>query len=203
MSTLTFTRSNHRFFDELVAMLSALSSFSLTMDVINQGPINVLDPVHLGGCVIQNDLGFHPDKYLPVIAKNGWPTEIELHEEPRGSGMPVKVAFTLDTAGVQGLASIIFQGGFIRYYEMLLSNVKAQFTDDRKKWPPIWNFGRVIRNAFAHGGKIYFEKPTSLPSGTWNGLSYSYADNGRQIMYQDVAYVEIIYLMQEMDAVVV
>ena len=70
---------------------------------------------------------------------------------------------------------------------------------DPQGWPMIWNFARVIRNAFAHEGKITFRNPTA-PSVSWRTLSYSPANNDRQILYQDVTAVEVILLMQDMDA---
>jgi len=60
------------------------------------------------------------------------------------------------------------------------------------------NFGRVVRNAFAHGGLINIENPNSQPV-SWRGLTYGPQHHGRQILYTDVTPVEVIFLMDEMD----
>jgi len=65
----------------------------------------------------------------------------------------------------------------------------------------VWNFGRIVRNAFVHGGKIDFKNKRAKPV-SWRNLSYSPADNGRQIIFQDLTAVEIIILMEDMDATV-
>lgn len=63
----------------------------------------------------------------------------------------------------------------------------------------MWNFGRTIRNAFAHDGQIEIRGP-SAPPVTWKSLNYTHTDNGRQIFLHDMGEAEAILLMAEMDA---
>jgi len=65
-------------------------------------------------------------------------------------------------------------------------------------WPSVWNFGRIIRNAFAHGGEINFSNPNASKV-KWKTLAYDASFNGRNIMYNDITPVETIFLMDEMD----
>jgi hypothetical protein len=60
-------------------------------------------------------------------------------------------------------------------------------------WPATLNFARVVRNAIAHG-KIEIRN-SNAPPVTWRGLTYSYADNGKQIFGTDIKLGEIIALI--------
>jgi hypothetical protein len=98
----------------------------------------------------------------------------------------------LQTGGLREVmahvVSPIFLLFFERYNDWLKTNAGPPVT-----WPTMLNFARVIRNAVAHG-KIKIDNP-SAPAVTWRGLSYSYADNGRQIIGTDVSLGEILALM--------
>src|SRR5574341_145058 len=190
----------HNFFDELVTILVSLETLSVTADVY-KGEAGDSIPedgsLGLGGVTVPIDFKFNPTPVLREIIENRWPTEIILEEKPKGSEMPAKVAHVLSSTGIRGVTSLITQGAFIRYFEKIRPKIESKYGDDPIGWPAVWNFGRVVRNAFGHGGRINFRNPNA-PSVTWKSLTYSYADNGREIMYQDVAQVEIIVLMEEM-----
>ena len=202
MSTLIYTQK-HRFFDDLVTLLTSLASFATQMDIYKHGHcegLNLNRSMAIGGCTIPTDLIFWPHKVMPTLASKNWPTQLELTEAPLCSGMPKSISFELSSNEIKDVTALATQGSFIRYYETMISQVEKAFGSDRKNWPPIWNFGRVVRNAFAHGGKITFENPLAA-NVSWKNITYSPSDNGRQIMYKDIAYVEVVYLMDEMDAV--
>ena len=52
---------------------------------------------------------------------------------------------------------------------------------------------RVVRNAIAHGA-IKINDPKSSPI-SWRGMSYSHADNGKQIVGVDLKLGEVLALM--------
>jgi hypothetical protein len=195
-----YEKSKHRFFDELVTILSSHTFFGLAISQ-NASAIDASYSISLGGIVVTQDLEFFPFDLLGILVSDKWPDTIELHEEPHLSGMPATVAFTLTEGGILNLNAIATQGAFIRYFETVRTTVETNFGTDTTGWPPIWNFGRVVRNAFGHGGKIKFINPAAATV-TWKTLSYRPADNGRQVMYQDIAAVDLIYLMEEMDAAI-
>lgn len=56
-----------------------------------------------------------------------------------------------------------------------------------------------MRNACAHNGRIHFNHD-KYPSVHWRNLSYAYGDNGQQVLFDEVTGVELILLMEEMDA---
>lgn len=197
-----YTRRQHRFFDDLVTMLISLKSFALGADIYRLGHgqnISVKgDSVSFGGLTIPVDLKFYPGTPFKLLSMNKWPSKIVLHEKALGSGMPQKVGTVLKSKQVKTVTSLLTQGAFIRYFETNRLIVEARYGKKTKHWPAIWNFGRAIRNAFAHGGEIHFFPHE--PAVSWRGLTYSVSDNGKPIFHVDIAYVEVIYLMEEMDA---
>src|SRR5258706_10090981 len=116
------------------------------------------------------------------------PNKIELAEKPHESEVAQKPAFILASAGIRGTTSLVTQGAFIRFYETWKPTIKTKFGSDTTKMGWRLEFWSCDQNAFSHGGKIFFETPQAS-SATWKGITYSPANNGRQIMYQDIAHV--------------
>ena len=202
MSTLIYTQNQHRFFDDLVTLLTSLASFATQMDIYKHGHckgLNLDDSMILEGCTIPTNLIFWPHKVMPILASGEWPTQLELTKAPHKSGIPKSISFELSSDEIKDVTALTTQGSFIRYYETMISQVEKKFGPNTIDWPQIWNFGRVVRNAFAHGGKITFKNPKAS-NVSWKNITYSPSDNGRQIMYKDIGHVEVIYLMDEMDS---
>lgn len=197
-----YTHGVHNFFDDLVTMLVSLETFAITSRAYSGESVQAKEDdeyFSLGGVTVPADFRFYPAQLMREVIANRWPTEIELEELPMGSEMPPKVKHTFSSSGVLSVTSLITQASFVRYFEKMKPTIEAKYGESRlQKWPNVWNFGRVVRNAFAHGGEITFLSPNA-PSVTWRGLIYSSADNGKQIMYHDIAQVETIILMEEMD----
>ena len=192
----TYTSGSHKFFDELVTILSSMAFFAQSIESKTISPTYCIG---MGGCTLKKDLEFYPYDLMQSLLSDSWPSIIELHEKPHESGIPEKIAKTYSSGGIQKLTSIATQGAFIRYFENQRNAIESRFGTDPYSWPTAWNFARVIRNAFAHGGKIKFDNPNAR-SVTWQTITYSPTDNERMIMYQDISQVDIIYLMEEMDS---
>jgi hypothetical protein len=90
---------------------------------------------------------------------------------------------------------------FVKYFEETRSLVEAKYSKNTQQWPAVWNFGRVMRNALGHKGAIKFDNTKAQPI-AWKSLSYSPSDNGKSVLYQDVTAVELVLLMEDMDAVI-
>jgi len=89
---------------------------------------------------------------------------------------------------------------FVSYYERHLEAVVEIWgKESNGNWPSVWQFAWVIRNACAHNGCINFRR-SNHPLVFWRGLKYAHADNGRQVLFDDLTGVELILLMEEMDA---
>jgi hypothetical protein len=78
-------------------------------------------------------------------------------------------------------------------------DLERKFGTEVSGWPAVWNFGRVVRNAMSHGGKVHFTNSGASPV-SWKGLTYSPADNGRQILHSDLWPGDIFDLIIEMDS---
>lgn len=104
--------------------------------------------------------------------------------------------------GLGALETLLFSFGqalATNYYEQNVSLLKAKFSSDAQLWPDVWNFGRIVRNAMSHAGKIHFDNPKATPV-RWRGLEYSPADNGHQILHTDLWPGDIFNLIIEMDS---
>jgi hypothetical protein len=77
--------------------------------------------------------------------------------------------------------------------------IEEKFGKEVESWPNVWNFARLVRNAFSHGGRIKISNPKT-PKIIWRELEYDYFSNGKSIMYSDLTAVELIFLMIEMDS---
>ncbi len=211
-SMIEFRRDKHRFFDDLLTMLNSMSSLAAAMECVINEPslsrifIDSSYPIAIYSVIEKKGLEFHPYALLKIMSGNDkWPARfVEFTEVPYYDGSLEQLnpgAFALSSSSFFHTIELITQSAFIRYYETLVPEVEDKFGSDPQRWPSVWNFARVIRNAFAHGGKIYFQKPIS-PIVSWKTQTYSPSDNGRQIMGKDISHGDIILLMAEMDAAI-
>jgi hypothetical protein len=99
--------------------------------------------------------------------------------------------------GIYRILANIIEHAFIAYYERCSDEINNARSTAGTGGLPTLAFANAIRNAFAHGGIIHIANPGVTVS--WGGLSYSNADNGRQIMYNDMSQGDVILLMLEMD----
>lgn len=210
-----YTKSQHNFYDYLVVFIGSLCCLGIGLRnhrIISSGTYPEKAPLletlslffnkdrelKLQGIstVSKLELIIRPYELLNSLASNIWPTEIKFDESPlsdetKGMRQPVNLSVT-DSFHAQ-----LIKSAFIAYYEQFSLVIEKKYVTI-KNWPSVWSFGRVVRNAFVHNG-IYFSNSKS-PSVSWKTLTYSPSDNGRQILYIDLAVVEIILLMEEMDS---
>jgi hypothetical protein len=200
-----YFRNEHHFFDDLVSLLVSMASLGMATEAHNFGyrpAFKQNERVVLSGSsnVSNTSLLFSPYTLLQPIAKNGWPTVIEFEEQPLDVSLNTLQNYPVKLTGVSGLNSMMIQSAYVHYFETIRPQIKTQYGSNTTEWPDVWNFGRVIRNAFSHGGCINFLNPNAQ-SVNWKTLTYSPSDNGRQVLYRDLASVDIILLMEDMDSV--
>jgi hypothetical protein len=104
------------------------------------------------------------------------------------------------TAGFQKTIVQSVSAFFGEFFEAYKDWVESQIGKDPYTWPSVWNFGRVIRNSGAHNGVIYFVNPKANPV-RWQNLEYGPTDNGRPVLFNDMAVGDFIALMLEMSEV--
>jgi hypothetical protein len=201
---IEYRKDKHRFFDDLLAMLNSLASLLVTVEYFRLGYSNLYRdpswPFYLNSKIEQKGLMYYPYALIKIISEdNKWPVRFIEFEETLPNAGPTDIALTLSSPGFIRTSEQIMQSSFIRYYETLNPEVKSKFGSDPQGWPSVWNFARVARNAFAHGGEINFTN-LNAASVAWKTQNYSPADNGRQIMFKDISSGDIVFLMAEMDA---
>lgn len=199
--TRTYSPTTHRFFDDLVVFLATLSSNLVVAEALRSGGHTkvVADPkyyMQFEGCSLGVELTWYPQETLMAIAANTWPSQIVLYENLVHPRAPV---LSLSSTGAKNLHSLSLQSCFLRYFETNRPTIEARFGKDPSAWPPAWNFARVVRNAFAHGGLLTFQN-ASAQAVSWQGLTYGPSRQGRQLIFQDMSFVEVVALLEELDA---
>jgi hypothetical protein len=88
---------------------------------------------------------------------------------------------------------------FIDFFENYRGWLEETLGTDTYKWPSVWNFGRVVRNAASHGGRLSWRNDKAQAV-AWHHLSYSVLKRGRQVICGDLEVGDLLLLMLEMDA---
>lgn len=193
--TVTLTPQTHRFFHQLATAQAATVSYIVSTIARTGGDI----AVPLGGPISQvcftrpEEVQFNPIEVLDPISKNyAWPEEIHLTFQYGGGPPPVNQ----NPNSVQLLMGSLYEHAFITYLAKNEAAIRATHGGN-KHWPDVLKFGRIVRNAFAHGGTLNI---TDGISGSWGGISYSEAKNSRRVLYNDLSAGDLTVLMLEMDA---
>lgn len=199
---LKFTH-HHRFFDDLVTLLCSLASLGVVFDAQRTGLTHTYttnDYITIEGNprVSRTEFRFFPHSLMAVLIANKWPTQIVFETLPVDKQVP---AHPLWLTGLQGVHGSMAQSAFMHYFETVRPNLETTYGTNTSNWPASLDFARVVRNAFAHGGKINFQNLNAAHV-HWKTLTYSPSDNGRQILYQDMTTVELILLMEEIDSLI-
>ena len=203
MPQRTYHRTQHRFFDSLVAFTAGVSSLGIALDAQKNGTAQGYSPnqyLALTGNPAVSGIEFHfyPHSLLSTLLNNDWPDLLVLDEYPINQS---PVIHPLNLTGLQGVHGAMVANAFVKFFEETRSLVETKHSTDAQKWPTVWNLGRVMRNALGHKGVIQFKNQHAQPV-TWRKLCYSPSDNGKAVLYHDVTAVELILLMEDMDAVI-
>jgi hypothetical protein len=97
--------------------------------------------------------------------------------------------------GFRGLIEKIISIVFANLHEEYADWIEEAFGSDAYDWPQLFNFFRVVRNAIAHRGRIYFKNQNALPV-KWQNLSYAPGDTGR-LLSDDLSFADLMFLMLE------
>jgi hypothetical protein len=103
-------------------------------------------------------------------------------------------------AGATSLSVRLMSAAFAVAADRMVEWVEKNVTTDRHKFPPIINFGRVIRNAIVHGHTVNIRSPKA-PTVTWRGLEISDKDFGRELFNGSlISGGDLVLLLMEMEA---
>ncbi|MEQ8305801.1 MAG: hypothetical protein RIA09_04505 [Hoeflea sp.] len=86
---------------------------------------------------------------------------------------------------------------YLRFYETYRPWWVERFNRDEATWPPIMRFARIVRNAAGHQMRIDWNSQ-NVAAVNWRGLTYSHADNGREIIGGDLVAADILFLMLDL-----
>ena len=188
-------RARHRFFDSLVAYLVSVASIGATLGAQARTSAGNWEPSEsfvLNGTGRIGDIGlvFHPHSVMNRIAEQRWPEAVTfLVESIRPEARTI-----WDEKDGPNVEGMLLRGAFVQYFESVRNQTGIDATSDS------WRFGRIVRNAFVHDGRIRIDDPQATPA-SWRGITYGPRDNGRQILGLDIAAVEVVLLMRDMDEV--
>ena len=195
---MEITRVRDKCFDDIANYLITMISLTLTTELYVQGYASRYAPNHqarLDAKQVGKGLIIYPYQLLDEVHANRWPTRLSVEEEP--VQIPASATLNLGIFEIQFLA--IERSMFLNYFEHQRPQIEAKYNKDPTHWPRDWNFGRVVRNSFAHRDEVGFDNLKAAPV-TWRGLTYSPADNGRKVLHMDIWPADLLYLMMDMDA---
>ena len=215
-----FAPSDHGFFDDLVTMLVSLSSYMFAMHVSIASnnpkefverplsewisyikPIKSLEfPLSLEQRATDQDIIVFPAEILMHLSLDSWPQWIEYRIAPKDKSQPDA---RLAAEGNRLVIARIIGASFTNYYSNFESRFKARHGTDPDHWPETIRFAWVIRNGFAHGGKINLSDPRRRAA-TWKIWSLDHQQDGQRFLFEPgmLGIGDVITLMQEFDTYV-
>jgi hypothetical protein len=182
---VVITAATNRCFQNLVTAQAALAGY--------------LRAHEAGGLISQvcftepREIELYGDALLDTITQLRWPTELRIGFHG-GSANPTRYP---NPDGIQRLMGSLYEHAFVTYFETVRPEIEARF-GAIPAWPETIDFGRVVRNAFAHGGTVEIRQGTREGS-VWRGVRYTRAENGRVILYNDLAHGDVTLLMLDID----
>ena len=204
-STITEYRAkDHGFFEELVRLVVCIGSVGSGFELHKNGtarPFGQMDTIALVGKPDVSGLEIHVlprplfDRLLsPSSRQPKFLTLVKRTINPSPPDHPIFLS------KIQLMMARLVGDTFVSYYERHLEAVEASWGREFEgKWHCVWQFAWTIRNAISHDGKIRFKNPKHPPV-HWRNLKYDFKDNGRPVLFNDLTGVELILLMEEMDA---
>jgi hypothetical protein len=195
---MEITRARDKCFNDIANYLITMISLTLTTELYRAGYASRYAPHHqvrLDAKQVGKGLIIYPHTLLDEVHANRWPTNLVMEEEPVliPASVPLKLGIFERPLVALGQSMIV------NYFERECPQIEARYNTDRARWPADWNFARIIRNSAAHNNEVVFSNPKAAPV-TWHGLTYSPADNGRQVLHVDLWPADLIYLMTDLDA---
>jgi len=202
-TTIEYRRADHGFFDELVRLAVSLGSIGVCLELQKSGkakPFGNNDTITIVGKsdVSGLEIHFRPrplfDRLLSPSGRQ--PRFLNLVKQPINPSPPEHPIFL---SKIQLMMARLIGDAFVSYYERHVDAVEDKWGEARREWHQVWRFGWAIRNACSHDGKIFIHYPNH-PGVEWRSLKYDFSGNGRPVLFDDLTGVELILLMEEMDA---
>lgn len=199
-----YTPQDHGFYEDLVRLVICLGSVGKAIELHATGvakKFKTADTFAIQGKREVSGLEFHVFPrpfYDRLLSPAGKQAEfVRLIKQPINPSPPKHPIFL---PNVQALMARLVGDAFVSYYERHLDAVETRWgRESQGNWPMVWWFAWAVRNACSHNGKIYI-KSRDHQAIHWRNLKYDSSKNGRPILFEDLTGVELILLMEEMDA---
>lgn len=188
---------NELSFKAVATYLTALHGFMTMTEAYNNDgkgavPWAADDVALFDGSACSIRLEWSPHETVSAMVRNAWPHKIDFLMH---SAAPVIEGTPLNLGVLEHFMFGLGQALLTNFVEEQKSFLKEKH-GAVAKWPPVWNFARVIRNAMAHGGSIRIDDNTKVE---WKRLRYSKGENGRRIINVDIWPADLFILIKEME----
>jgi hypothetical protein len=192
---MTITPSTNRCFDRLTTAAAALAGYlrGHTVHATAGHHAGIGSPISQVCFAEPVEIVFETPQLLDPITRLGWPSSFELRFQARAPGLVTRFPTPNE---LQRLMGSLYEQAFISYFEGVRDLIEVKHGSKTANWPVTLNFGRVVRNAFAHGSAIDIRDATTV---AWRGVAYSRSQNGRQVIYNDLTAGDVTLLMLDMD----
>ncbi|WP_156950572.1 hypothetical protein, partial [Hyphomonas oceanitis] len=179
-------KNSERYFDDIQSYLVALIGLAHMIEVGKSGKSTPYDPQHTVrlDCARESASWYwSPNSTLQMLASNFVPANLEIERVGRATTLSTS-PLNLGAFGnlLEGFGQVLATNFYERHQQSIIDKFGK---DPNLSWPNVWNFARVVRNAMSHRGELHF-RSSSAPTVSWKGLSYSFSDNGRNILHQDI-----------------
>lgn len=211
-----FAPDEHLFFNDLVVMIMALSSYMFTLDVFQREnnpipienrkrdewisclrPLKDMDfPFPLDAYSISESFIFFPASVIAEIGLHGWPKLLMYRfQECKG----ILSGSTIKTPGHIQILTHLVGDSFLSFYESIKDTLDKKY-GAKSNWPALMNFARHIRNGFAHGGS-YNIVDSNIPPITWRKCNIDSSRNRQPILFtkDGLGIGDIILLMDDVN----
>jgi hypothetical protein len=150
------TPQKNAFFDNLVTFVASVAALVTAFEVqagLQARPYAPHQYIALVGHPSVARCGFHiyVGPVLVELLANRWPTSVKIDEALIAHVTPT---YSTWPTGLQGVHGSMIAETFVQYFEANRARAEARYGQSQQGWSSTWSFWRVVRNAFAHGGKI-------------------------------------------------
>lgn len=192
-STLTIRPDTHHCFNELVTAQTALSAMCF-----RTYPAPYLN-VHTLRSICYNfdfEVEIDASELLEPLSRHIFPSILNLKFDPSPNGPSRGEDVDWSNPHIKLYSSFFYQA-FLTFFEKCKPKIDSKF-GNIKEAPDVIRFGKVVRDAFAHNGKVNITNPNS-PVIRWGRSAYAAVNNGNPLLYHDLSNGDLVILMCEID----
>ena len=203
LTTLQTEDGKHRLHRRINNFMILMSSLATAVNVTVGNAMPKDNLIGMESQIFNLHLAFFTEQFLPNVINDVMPRtlEIQIRSGRENQVQKQNEERGLETKSFDGYTEVFYQTiapMFVEFYEAHKQWLYENINREPTRWPSILNFGRTIRNSLSHGNKIWFDRGNVTPV-SWYTIAYGPADNGRQVVQNDLSIGDVIILMFEMN----